>query len=184
MLLHAGTKLWVYCTNNHQEILNGKPDPWERHEWGRSVWNQPRKKGDTERKKALLWWEKQQRKLWSWGAQESRGAWKADGRGRSFSLFQLPAGTHTDDKVTTPPAFTFCLYPPASLSVAVFLRIALPPLLQTSDDSFKSRSEKHRHSSRPNLCVVTKARRVEGELLPKSHHINIRQRTLLSNILT
>lgn len=44
MLLHAGTKLWVYCTNNHQEILNGKPDPWECHEWGRSVWNQPKKK--------------------------------------------------------------------------------------------------------------------------------------------
>lgn len=44
MLLHAGTKLWVYCTNNHQEILNGKPDPRERHEWGRSVWNQPKKK--------------------------------------------------------------------------------------------------------------------------------------------
>lgn len=55
-----------------------------------------------EKKKKSQLDEKKNEKLWSCGADGWRGGvWKADGRGRSISLFQLLAGTNTDDKVAT-----------------------------------------------------------------------------------
>lgn len=59
------------------------------------------KAGDRKQKKSQLH-EKKNKKHWSCGADGWRGGvWKADGRGRSISLFQLLAGTNTDDKVAT-----------------------------------------------------------------------------------
>lgn len=79
------------------------------------------KAGDRKQKKSQLH-EKRNEKLWSCGADGWRGGvWKADGRGRSISLFQLLAGTNTDDKVAT-----LSLFCPLSLALCLAFHVISP----------------------------------------------------------
>lgn len=81
---------------------------------------------DRKQKKSQLH-EKKNEKLWSCGADGWRGGvWKADGRGRSISLFQLLAGTNTDDKVTTLSLFLSPLSRALFSFPLHFLRIWFP----------------------------------------------------------